>query len=350
MLIAKVSLAHSSGWCRGRVFANVMTDVGHSPVSAMSSYNQAILPARIVNQSNGSTTLVVFVHLRKSAGTAIRLVFERQRTWLLLPYCLSRSAAVKRALQASAKASFLFMELHCNNPLPNVGRAINQTRAQLLAFGRHPLKVISFVVLRNPVDLTLSEHKYFGLSRHSHTAWVHAHGEAFLHSHSYLHLPRSRPARSVSSHGNISDLEAALCDTHVREAMRSLADLDFVGFVESPASLRRIAALATLPDRVAVDGRAAMVWAADVLSTRIPPPRADEVPPIPRKNAVCRYCHGDGGEGRREPRVLKPLAPTTLLRWGNETVSVAALRALAARSNRCSLRVYSLLRERWGAR
>ena len=113
----------------------------------------------VVALPNGSLLLVAFVHLKKTAGTAIRQIFDRLNMWLLLPYCVPRTTAVHRALalRANVAASFLFHELHCFSYMPNVASMLNATRTQLATSTQSPISIIAFTSLRHPVDLMLSE-------------------------------------------------------------------------------------------------------------------------------------------------------------------------------------------------
>ena len=278
-----------------------------------------------------ATTIAVFFHMRKCAGTSLRLVFDRQESWQLLPYCTSPAMAIDRGLRAPHP--FMLLELHCSPHLHDAGQVLEASRQQLAAAGRNPLRIFSFTVLRHPVDLLLSEHKYFGLTRQAHAAWVRAHAEDFLFSKRFLGLRRpAHWSHRICMNSGIADRVPCLNDTECRGleeiVLHKLAVIDHLAFMENASSFHPITRMSRLPD---ANG-------GEVLG---------ELPPVPRKNAVCRYCHGARPATALSRR--QRVANTTVLTWqrGNESqsITVAALRALANRANRCSVRIYTAIRK-----
>ena len=57
---------------------------------------------------NRTALIVSFVHLPKCAGTTIREMFSRERTWLLLPYCVPSTTANTRGRLRDPGAQWIF--------------------------------------------------------------------------------------------------------------------------------------------------------------------------------------------------------------------------------------------------
>lgn len=296
------------------------------------NYHHVVPPTRLGLKSSSATsgnqsTVVIFVHMRKHAGTSIRRTFESQHTWQLLPYCLPWPTAIQPALRSNASLTHhWFLELHCNNHFPRVASMLTAARETLVAAGRGPAHHLSFTVLRNPVDLTLSEHNFFGRHAFSHAAWVRAHPEDFLFSPYHLNLPRKKEHATRS-------LRDSDCSDYKSAALRALEPFDHVAFVEEPKSMDWIANVARIPDG------AANATALGALSA------------IPLQNVACKYCHGDRGDDAGTSGAPKattgPHAQADgshLLRWNNESITVAKLRELASRENRCSIQVYRAIK------
>ena len=283
------------------------------------NYHSVVQPTRVGLAASSSTpiketTFVVFVHMRKHAGTSIRRMFQSQGTWQLLPYCLPWPDAVQRALRSNSTSTrHMFLELHCHTYLPKFANMINASRKTLATAGHSPLRVMSFTVLRNPIDLILSEHNFFGRHAFSHSEWVRTHPEDFLYSPYHLNLRRGKDNPQHS-------LDRDACAAYEKAALHALEPFDHVAFVEEPSSMQWIAELAKVPD----DHRNTTGFGAFM--------------EVPFQNAACKYCHDGNSNGN------------TVLRWNNESITLGKLRELAARENRCSMRVYETIRATWDAR
>ena len=120
------------------------------------------------------TTVVLFIHLRKCAGTSVRELFGRRGLWGLLPYCASEDRVIRGMARMQPPDPYLFWEDHCNFFGSNLPHTINATRH----LPWRP-RVWSFILLRHPVNLTLSYHNYFNPNS-SLEAWTRNHSELLL--------------------------------------------------------------------------------------------------------------------------------------------------------------------------
>lgn len=304
-------------------------------------------PAAIYRRNR--TTLAVFVHFRKCVGTSVRSLFERAAHWLLLPFCMPLPTSVTRGLRVAPDARFVFLELHCTTYAPHFSGAMQRSRklierADANAAGRTAVDVWAFTVLRNPVDTTLSEHKYFaGPSRSGrgaslgHIAWVRAHAEDFLFSKRYLRLPRP-PGLHCANAAQPCVNESA-CATLEAAALQVMAPFQHIAFAEDPFTFEPIRQFAAAPENAAVSEDRSDEGDRKVTKSAR----------LPHKNRFCGYCHGDPSpatSGRPIGGSVRHPTAQRVLRWGNESTTVGELRKLATLHNHCSIRVYEALRRR----
>ena len=275
--------------------------------------------------------ILVFWHLPKCMGSAVRSIFNNKR-WALLPYCSSENAVLKRHLpemlgtHPSGKRVRIFWENHCHSSIYGAPAVLSSIQARLPSKGRAPA-VIAFTILRHPVDLARSYYEYFvarqspvvparlhkifrgpGPSLHE---WARNQSELMLFGqpgyggHGFFGLSPQGPRVLADGTNGMTN---AACHRHVHEALHALAAMDHVGFMESPASVARIVEYAAWPGQLPHDNRLR----------------------ITRVNSHCRQCHEYGAAITSDgERVMDPT--DRLLRHANW----------------CSLRVYEAARSRY---
>ena len=156
--------------------------------------------------------LVIFFHLAKCAGTAVRELFQSSGQWGILPYCQPAPLVLEMLANMSAPPPYLFWEQHCTPSLPLLHAILNSSRH--LPSRPH---VTSFIVLRDPIDLALSDYAYFPRSR-ALALWARKNAELLLFGErrlgaggmgrrSMLGFPR--PRRALPKRGNRSLLSRA---------------------------------------------------------------------------------------------------------------------------------------------
>ena len=278
----------------------------------------------------GPPQLVIFFHLAKCAGTAVRELFQSSGRWGILPYCQPAQFVLEMLAKMSAPPPYLFWEQHCNPELPALHATLNAS-AQL-HFAPH---VTSFIVLRDPIDLALSDYTYFHSREAELHTWARENAEQLLFDPYLLGFQRPRrtlPTRALHEAGNRSLLSRAECTVYVGATMRLLSRLDHIAFVEDAPSFEpiRTIAAAQLAEPAQLGARATT-----------PPAR----PRMHRINTYCPHCHGAHRhpEVKGMPRHGRELSNRRLRKPPSRAPSAEELR-LITRANRCSSRVYAALR------
>lgn len=258
------------------------------------------LPERASNSTaDEARRLAIFFHMHKCAGTSVREMFRRSGSWSLLPYCLP-VAKVLTKLNSSFWQPRMFWEQHCAVRMQGLAETLQ--RAEESVHGRG-MSIISFTVLRDPVDVALSEHAHFHHNRLPEEWLAGAGSELFLFGRNHLGFQRP-PATSFP-------LNDSLCSSLVQAALHLLAPLSLAAFVEQPTTMEQLRVIA---------------------GAGAGPPR------LYHQNQRCAWCHA------QPTQTLIPSDQRWLTQRPNMSALGKRLHAAAEQHNSCSRRVYTALR------
>ena len=254
---------------------------------------------------------VLFIHLRKCAGTELRKAFAKSCCkWKQTNYCARPClGGLACELGNSTRSpipstSRIFWEKHCFPDVQHLPQTVGRLRAV------RP-DSFAFTVLRDPVDLVLSEHHYFA-SSYDPAEFIQRNPEMLLQGDRVN-------GYSFLGFGNAHGLS---CEEMVSKSVNLFSVLDHVAFVDTPSSFAAIEHV--------IPGR----W-------KVPKSLLNVT------NSLALEATLDGSSTPRTQSTSPPRLSSRVTKRFLEYNGNQSLYDLAERWNRCSARAYDALRDAW---